>query len=44
MDHDVFIQLGGGGRSKEKRPKVWEVGVDQRRRDAMLSVQTKATK
>jgi hypothetical protein len=37
MDNDTSIQLGGGGRSEEKRP-----GVGQRRRGAMLSVQTKA--
>jgi hypothetical protein len=42
MDHDTSIKLGDGGRSEEKRPKIWEVGVGQRRRGAMLSVQSKA--
>jgi hypothetical protein len=42
MDNDTSIKLGDGGRSDEKRPKIWEVGVGQRRRDAMLSVQSKA--
>jgi hypothetical protein len=42
MDHDTCIKLGDGGRSEEKRPKIWEVGVGQRRRGAMLSVQSKA--
>jgi hypothetical protein len=32
MDHDPSIKLGDGGRSEEKRPKYWEVGVGQRRR------------
>ncbi len=36
------ITLGDGGRSEEKRPKIWEVGVGQRRRGVMLSVQSKA--
>jgi hypothetical protein len=36
------IKLGDGGRSKEKRPKIWEIGVGQRRGGAMLSVQRKA--
>jgi hypothetical protein len=42
MDHDASIKLGDGSRSEEKRPKIWEVGVGQRRRGAMLSVQSKA--
>jgi hypothetical protein len=42
MDHDTSIKLGDGGRSEKKRPKIWEVGVGQRRRGAMLSVQSKA--
>jgi hypothetical protein len=42
IDHDMSIKLGDGGRSEEKRPKTWEVGVGQRRRVAMLSVQSKA--
>jgi hypothetical protein len=39
MDHDASIKLGDGGRSEEKRSMIREVGVDQRRRGAMLSVQ-----
>ncbi len=42
MDHDMFIKLGDGGRLEEKRPKIWEVGVGQRRRGAMLPVQSNA--
>ncbi len=42
MDHDMSIKLGDGGRSEEKRPKIWKVGVGQRRRCAMLSVQSEA--
>jgi hypothetical protein len=42
MDHDTSIKLGDGGMSEEKIPKIWEVGVGQRRRGAMLSVQSKA--
>ncbi len=42
VDHDVSIKLRDGGRSEEKRPKIWDLGVGQRRRDAMLSVQSKA--
>jgi hypothetical protein len=41
MDYDTSIKLGDGGRSEEKRPKIWEVEVGQRKRDAMLSVQSK---
>jgi hypothetical protein len=40
MDHDASIKLGDGGRSEEKRPKILEVGKGQRRRGAMLSVQS----
>jgi hypothetical protein len=40
MDHDTSIKLGDGGRLEEKRPKIWEVGVGQRRRGAMLSIQS----
>ncbi len=39
----MSIKLGDGGRSEEKRPKIWEVGVGKRRRGAMLSLQSKAT-
>ncbi len=42
MDNDMYIKLGDGDRSEEKRHKVWEVGVGQRRRGAMLSVQSEA--
>ncbi len=42
MDSDMSIKFGNGGGSDEKRPKIWEVGVGQRRRGAMLSVQIKA--
>ncbi len=42
MDHDTSIKLGDGVRPEEKRPKIWEVGVGQRKRGAMLSVQSKA--
>ncbi len=42
MDNDTSIKFGDGGRSDEKRPNIWEVGVGRRRRDAMLSVQSKA--
>jgi hypothetical protein len=38
MNCDRSINFGAGGRSEEKRPKIWEVGVGQRRRGAMLSV------
>ncbi len=31
MDHDTSIKLGDGSRSEEKRPKIWEIGVGQRR-------------
>jgi hypothetical protein len=41
IDHDMSIKLGDGGRSEEKRPKIGEEGVAQRRRGAMLSVQSK---
>jgi hypothetical protein len=39
----MSINLGDEGGSAEKRPKIWEVGVGQRRRGAMLSVQSEAT-
>jgi hypothetical protein len=42
MDPDTYIKLGDRGRSEERRPKIWRVGVGQRRRDAMLSVQSKS--
>jgi hypothetical protein len=42
MDNYTSIKLGDGGRSEEKRPQIWEVGVGQRRSSAMLSVQSKA--
>ncbi len=38
MDHDASIKFGDAGRSEEKRPKIREVGVGQRRKGAMLSV------
>jgi hypothetical protein len=38
MDPDTSLKFGEGGGSEEKRPKIWEVGVGQRRRGAMLSV------
>jgi hypothetical protein len=41
MDHDRSINFRNGGRSEAKRPKIQEVGVSQRRRGAMLSVQSK---
>ncbi len=42
VDHGTSIKLWDGGMSEEKIPKIWEVGVGQRRRGAMLSVQSKA--
>jgi hypothetical protein len=42
MDSDTSIKFGDGGRSEEMRPKIWERGVGQRRRGAMLSVQSKS--
>jgi hypothetical protein len=41
MDPDTSIKFGDRGGSEEKRPKICEVGVGQRRRGAMLSVQSK---
>jgi hypothetical protein len=41
MDTDTSIKCGDGGGSEEKRPKIWEVEVGQRRKGAMLSVQSK---
>jgi hypothetical protein len=43
MDHDMSIKLGDGGRSEEKKSKIWEGGAGQRRGGAMLSVQCKAS-
>jgi hypothetical protein len=37
-----YMDQGDRGRSEEKRPKIQEVGVGQRRRGAMLSVQSEA--
>ena len=42
MDYDMSINFGDGGGSEEKRTKIWEVRMDQKRRGAMLSVQSKA--
>jgi hypothetical protein len=42
MDNDTSIKLRDGGRSEEKRSEIWEAGLGQRRRGAMLSVQSKA--
>jgi hypothetical protein len=42
MDYDTSIQLGDGGMSEEKRLKIQEVGVGQRRRGTKLSVQSEA--
>jgi hypothetical protein len=42
MDNYTSIKLRVEGRSEEKRPKIQEVGVGQRRRGAMLSVKSKA--
>jgi hypothetical protein len=42
MASDRSIKFGDGGGSEEKRPMIWEVGIGQRRRGAMLSVQSKA--
>jgi hypothetical protein len=36
----MSIKLGDGDSSETKRPKIWEVGVGQRRRGAMLSVKS----
>jgi hypothetical protein len=41
MDPDTSIKLGDGGGSEEMRPKIQEVGIGQRRRGAMLLVQSK---
>jgi hypothetical protein len=40
--NETSIKLGDGGRLEEKKPKIWEVGVGQRRRGAILPVQSKA--
>jgi hypothetical protein len=42
MDHDTSIKFGDVDRLEEKRPKILEVGVGERRRGAMLSVQSNA--
>jgi hypothetical protein len=42
IDHDTSIKLGDGGRSEEKRPIIWDVGVGQRGIGSVLSVQSKA--
>jgi hypothetical protein len=42
MDPDTSIKFGDSGRSEEKRSKIWEVGVGQRRRGTMLTVQSEA--
>jgi hypothetical protein len=44
MDPDTSIKFGDGGRSEENRAKIQEVGVGQRRRGAMLSVQSRVIK
>jgi hypothetical protein len=41
MKKDTSVKLRDGGRSEEKRPKILEVGVGQKRSGAMLSVQSK---
>jgi hypothetical protein len=41
-DVNKSINFGDGGGSEEKRPKIWEIGLYQRRRGAILSVQSKA--
>jgi hypothetical protein len=41
MDPDTSIKFGDRGGSEEKRPKIWEVGVGQRRRGAILLVKAK---
>jgi hypothetical protein len=41
-DSSIKFLDGGGQRRKEKRIKIQEGGVGQRRRVAMLSVQSKA--
>jgi hypothetical protein len=42
MDPDTSIKFVDGGGSEEKRPKIWEVGIGQRRRGPILSVHSKA--
>jgi hypothetical protein len=44
MDHDMSIKFGDVGGSEEKKPMIQEVGVGQRRRGAMMSLQSKAIK
>jgi len=41
MDHYASIKLGDGGRSEERRPKIQEVGVGQRKKGVLLSVHSK---
>jgi hypothetical protein len=38
----MFIKFGDWGGSEEKRPKTQDVGLGERRRGAMLLVQSKA--
>ncbi len=40
VDPDTLIKFRDGGMSEEKRPIIWKVRVGQRRRGAMLSVQS----
>ncbi len=43
MDSDTSKKIkDGGGGAEEKRPKIYEVRLGQRRWAAMLSVQNKA--
>ncbi len=42
MDPDASIKFEDGSGSKEKRPKICKLGVGQRRRGALLSVQNEA--
>ncbi len=44
MDHDMSKKLEGWWQVRAEEIKIWEAGVDQRRRGAMLSVQSKAIK
>jgi hypothetical protein len=41
IDPDMSIKYRDGDGSEEARPKICEVGVGQRRKGAMLSVQSK---
>ncbi len=40
MDPDTSKKYRDGSGSEEERPKICEVGVGQRRRGAMLSIQS----